>query len=130
MDDMYKEVREHLRKCHAQNTQEVYQKERNPVYQYNYERNTYVQGDNAKHTSWTFSLKLKVLVFIISVMTFSLYIYGGQDLKKGTTMAVNDIKAEINVLEQKEPLVKETMGYVKKAYHKVYDLTKEYTKQD
>ena len=126
MDEMYNEIREHLRKSHYQNTQEVYQRERSPIYQYNYSQKRYVQGDNAQHTSWTFSLKLKIFMFLMSVMLFSCYLYGGQDLEKGASMVITEMKTEINNLEKKEPIIKETMLYVRKAYHEVYDLAKTY----
>lgn len=120
------EIREHLRKSHDQNTREVCQLGRNPIYQYQYSGENYVRGAGEQYTSRTFFLKLKVFVFFAAVLTFSCYIYGGQDIEKGARKAFSEIKIEINHLEEKEPKVKEAMVYVRRAYHKMNDIAKDY----
>lgn len=130
MDEMYDEIREHLRKSHYQNTQEVYQRERNPIYQYHYSGKKYVRGADEQHTSRTFLLKLKILLFLTAVMTFSCYIYGGQDIEKGANKAFAEMKTEIHHLEEQEPKVKEAMVYVRKAYHKISDAAGKYMEED
>lgn len=130
MDEMYNEIRDHLRKSHYQNTQEIYQRERSPIYQYHYCGKNDVRGADEQHTSRTFFLKLKMIIFLAGVLTFSCYIYGGQDIEKGANMAVSEIKTELSDLEQREPKVKEAMVYVRKAYHKVCDFADDYLPED
>ncbi len=126
MDEMYTEIRDQLRKCHDKNTQDVYLRNKNPVYQYHYNQNRDVQGNPNQRTSWAFSLTFKTLLFLGCVFTFSCYIYGGQDLEKGANRAFNELKAQIRVLEDKDPNIKEAMVYVRKAYHEVYQLADTY----
>lgn len=126
MNEMYSEVREHLRQQHAMNTQEVQGKNIDKFYKYGYYEYDRVQGETNGGTPWTFSFKGKVFLFLLSVMLFSCYLYGGQDVKKGATMVWNDMNTQITKLEEEEPVVKQAMGYVKKAYEEVKDFTKTY----
>lgn len=121
MNDLYSEVREHLRQEHARNTNEIYV--RNGV------SNGYYTGvqENMRDVSWTFSLKGKVIVFIVCVMLFSCYLYGGKDVKKGAVMAWSDMRQQIMVLEDEQPYVKEAITKVKQIYEAVSSYIKEYT---
>ena len=123
---MYSEVREHLRQQHAMNTQEIQGKNIDNSYKYGYYEYDEVQGDTNGGTSWTFSFKGKVFLFLLSVMLFSCYLYGGQDVKKGAVMVWNDMNTQITKLEEEEPAVKQAMGYIRKAYEEVKDFTRTY----
>ena len=74
----------------------------------------------------SFSFKGKVFLFLLSVMLFSCYLYGGQDVKKGAVMVWNDMNTQITRLEEEEPAVKQAMGYIRKAYEEVKDFTRTY----
>lgn len=126
MNEMYSEVREHLRRQHAMNTQEIRGKNIDNSYKYGYYEYDGVRGDMNDGTSWTFSFKGKVFLFLLCVMLFSCYLYGGQDVKKGAAMAWNDMSTQITKLEEKEPAVKQAMSYVRKAYEEVKDFTGTY----
>lgn len=126
MNEMYSEVREHLRRQHAMNTQEIRGKNIDNSYKYGYYEYDGVQGDTNDGTSWTFSFKGKVFLFLLCVMLFSCYLYGGQDVKKGAAMAWNDMSTQITKLEEEEPAVKQAMSYVRKAYEEVKDFTRTY----
>ena len=126
MDDKYIEIREYLRKNHDLNTREVSAREHNFVYQYQYSGKNDVRGANEQTTSRTFFLKLKVFIFLAAVLSFSCYIYGGQDMEQGAKKAFSEFKTEISRLEEQEPKVKEAMVYVRRAYHKVNDVAKQY----
>lgn len=129
MDENYMEIREHLRKSHDQNTREIYQREQNPVYQYQYIGKANVREAGEQITSRTFFLKIKIFLFLTAVLTFSCYIYGGQDMEQGAKKAVSEIKTEIIKLEEQEPAVKEAMVYVRRAYQKVDHIAKDYMEQ-
>lgn len=126
MNEMYSEVREHLRRQHAMNTQEIRGKNIDNSYKYSYYEYDGVRGDTNGGTSWTFSFKGKVLLFLLCVMLFSCYLYGGQDVKKGAVMAWNDMNTQITRLEEEEPAVKQAMSYIRKAYEGVKDFTRTY----
>lgn len=126
MNEMYSEVREHLRQQHAMNTQEIRGKKVDNSYKYGYYEYDGVQGEMNDGTFWTFSFKGKVFLFLLSVLLFSCYLYGGQDVKKGAVMAWNDMNTQITKLEEEKPAVKQAMGYVRKAYEEVKDFTKTY----
>lgn len=126
MNEMYSEVREHLRQQHAMNTQEIQGKNIDNFYKYGYYGYDGVQGDMNGNTSWTFSFKGKVFLFLLCVMLFSCYLYGGQDVKKGAAMAWNDMSTQITRLEEEEPVVKQAMCYIREAYEEVKDFTKTY----
>lgn len=119
---MYSEIREHLRRQHAMNTQEIRGKNLDNSYKYGYYGYNGVQEDANGGTSWTFSFKAKVLLFLLCVMLFSCYLYGGQDVKKGAAMAWNDMSTQIAKLEEEEPAVKEAMGCVRNAYREVKEI--------
>ncbi len=126
MNEMYSEVREDLRRQHAMNTQEIQGKNIDNSYKYGYYEYDRVQGDTSGGTSWTFPFKGKILLFLLCVMLFSCYLYGGQDVKKGAVMAWNDMHTQITKLEEEEPAVKQAMRYMRKAYEEVKDFTKTY----
>ncbi len=126
MNEMYSEVREHLRQQHAMNTQEIRGKKVDNSYKYGYYEYDGVQGEMNGGTFWTFSFKGKVFLFLLSILLFSCYLYGGQDVKKGAVMAWNDMNTQITKLEEEKPAVKQAMGYVRKAYEEVKDFTKTY----
>lgn len=126
MNEMYSEVREHLRRQHAMNTQEIHGKNLDNSNKYSYYGYNGVQEEANEGTSWTFSIKGKVFLFLLCVMLFSCYLYGGQDVKKGAAMAWNDMSTQITRLEEKEPAVKQAMSYVRKAYEEVKDFTQTY----
>ena len=75
-----------------------------------------------KPVGFQIGFKLKVLCLLAGIMVFSLYIYGGQDVKKGADMAWNELTQTIEQLEEKEPIVKETISYCKKGYNTVRDV--------
>lgn len=128
MNEMYAQVREHLRQQHDANTQEIHGKKVDNFNKYGY------YGDDGKMSSEVVAgsqldnsfFGAKALLFLIGVMTFSCYIYGGQDIRKGATMAWEEMKVGIIALEKEEPAVKEAMSYVRKAYDEVEDFTKTY----
>lgn len=123
MNEAYQEVREQLRRQHAMNKNEVHGKEIPG-------NRTYYYYDDSKETplnpGMTFSFKLKIFVFLCAVMLFSCYLYGGQDVKKGASMAYHDLRATMSELEEEEPLVKEAMGYCRQGYHWIKDRAQEY----
>lgn len=122
---MYFEVREHLRRQHAMNKNEVHGKGLP-----NHTDYYYSEGMSAEHSGMSFSFKFKIFVFISSVMLFSCYLYGGQDIKKGARMAYDDLRATVSELEEEEPLVKEAIGYCRQGYHWIKDITKEYITEE
>ena len=123
---MYSEVREHLRQQHAMNTQEIQGKNIDNSYKYGYYEYNDAQGERNGSASLSFSFKGKVFLFLLSVMLFSCYLYGGQDVKKGAVMVWNDMNTQITKLEEEEPAVKQAMGYIRKAYEEVKDFTRTY----
>ena len=125
MNEMYSEVREHLRRQHAMNTQEIHGKRLDNFPKYSYYGVDEDFGDCNRHSSKTFLFKGKIFLFFLCVMLFSCYLYGGQDLEKGAAMAWHDMCTQITRLEEKEPLVKDAMGYCRQGYHWVKDKTKE-----
>ncbi|MBR1866304.1 MAG: hypothetical protein IJ801_07335 [Lachnospiraceae bacterium] len=127
MNEMYSEVREHLRRQHAMNTQEIRGKNIDNLYKYGYyEYNNVQEGTEEEDSAWTLPLGGKVFLFLVCIMLFSCYLYGGQDLKKGAAMAWSDMNTRITRLEEERPAVKQAMGYVRKAYDDMKDFTKTY----
>lgn len=123
MNEMYSEVREHLRRQHAMNTQEIHGKRLDNFPKYSYYGVDEDSGNTTRNSSKAFLFKVKILLFLLCVMLFSCYIYGGQDIKKGAAMAWKDMNSQITRLEEEEPLVKEAMGYCRKGYHWLKELT-------
>ena len=123
MDKMYLELIEDLRQQHNTNVQQIHGKKLDNFNKYRY----YGTDDVAKEENecWRPCI-FKMLIFISSIMLFSFYIYGGQDVKKGAQMAFFEMKTQIIKLENEEPAVKEAMGYVRKAYDEVEDFTDTY----
>lgn len=126
MNEIYSEVREHLRQQHMVNTQEIHRKKVDNLNKYRY----YGYGDMENSTSSFISYKIKLFAFLACVMLFSFYIYGGQDVEKGAKMAWTEMKIQIVRLEKEEPVVKQAMSYVRKAYSEVEDFTKTYMNAD
>ena len=124
MNEMYSEVREHLRQQHDANTMEIHGKKVDNFNKYRYYGNVSV-NETEEHGSFL-SFKAKVFIFVASVMLFSCYIYGGQDVEKGAKMAWSEMKNQISRLEEQEPAVKQAMSYVRKACDEVEDFTKTY----
>lgn len=126
MNEMYSEVREHLRRQHAMNKNEVHGKELPNRAYYYYNDNTQAE----QNQGMSFFFKFKIFVFISSVMLFSCYLYGGQDIQKGARMVYDDLRATVSELEEEEPLVKEAVGYCRQGYHWIKDITKEYINEE
>lgn len=132
LEDRYNEIRKYLRNQHNANSVEVHSRYQGRNYAYHYDGNVY--NDNydktpkKSHSSgllfWT-----KIAVFLFAVLTFSCYIYGGQDLKKGFEMALSDTNAQISQLEQDNETVKETMTQVRKVWRNVKDFAGDYFKE-
>ncbi len=116
MNEEYREVREELRRQHTQNMNEVYGKGSTGNLSY------LSLSETSNPSGFQIGFKLKVLCLIVGIMVFSLYIYGGQDVKKGADMAWNELTQTIEQLEEKEPIVKETISYCKKGYNTVRDV--------
>ena len=123
---MYSEVREHLRRQHAINTKEVQGKDVDNSYKYSYYGYDEAQENANRNTSGSFFFKGKIFLFLLCVMLFSCYLYGGQDVKKGAVMAWKDMSTQITKLEEEEPAVKQAMHYIRKAYEEVKDFAKTY----
>ena len=134
MENQYAEIRDYLRKQHNANVTEVRGRYHGNGNVYHYED---IDEDDNRETKRyrpsAFSNLVflgKVLVFLAAVLLFSCYIYGGQDLKKGVGMAWRDANVEITKLENENEAVKETMGYVRNAWHKTKDFVGEYFETD
>ncbi len=124
MEERYSEVREYLRQQHTMNTEEIHGKKVDNLRNYRYYGNVDVKESKAQHAAVSFPMK--ALVFLASVMVFSCYIYGGQDVEKGAKMAFSEMKNQIHQLEEEEPAVREAMYYVRKTRDEVKDFTKTY----
>jgi hypothetical protein len=120
LKEAYQEVREHLRRQHNINKCEVLGKKTPGRYE------VYEEERQPAPSGMTFLFKLKIFVFLCCVMVFSCYLYGGQDVEKGAVMVFEDIRTEVNALEEEEPAVKEAMGYCRQGYHWVKDLAKDF----
>lgn len=116
MNEEYREVREELRKQHTQNMNEVYGKGSAGNLSYP------SLNETSNPSGFQIGFKLKVFCLIVGIMVFSLYIYGGQDVKKGADMAWTELTQMMEQLEEKEPIVKETISYCKKGYNTVRDV--------
>ncbi len=122
MDERYSQIRENLRQQHSNNTAEIHGKKVDNFSKYGYYGNDSFDEAN----NFSFSFKTKFFLFFVSVMLFSFYIYGEQDVEKGARKAWSEMKIQIIELENEDPTVKEAMGYVRKAYDEVEDFTKTY----
>lgn len=116
MNEEYREVREELRRQHTQNMNEVYGKGSAGNLSYP------SLNEMSNPSGFQIGFKLKVFCLIVGIMVFSLYIYGGQDVKKGADMAWTELTQTMEQLEEKEPIVKETISYCKKGYNTVRDV--------
>ena len=130
MEKQYNDIKEYLRKQHNANLNEVRVRYHNNGYVYHYDEynGDIEQVDRGKRISGSSDslFVFKIIVFLVAVFSFSFYIYGGQDLEKGAKMAWRDVNAEIVKLENNNETVKETMGYVRNAWHRVKDFAGEY----
>ena len=116
MNEEYQEVREELRRQHAKNISEVYGRGSQGNLSYS------ALNEQEKPVGFQIGFKLKVFCLLAGIMVFSLYIYGGQDVKKGADMAWTELTQTMGQLEEKEPIVKETISYCKKGYYTVRDV--------
>lgn len=123
---MYTEVREHLRRQHAMNTQEIRGKHIDNSYKYSYYENNGISEGTEDELFGVQFLGGKVFLFLTCIMLFSCYLYGGQDIKKGAAMAWSDMNTQIARLEENQPAVKQAMGYVRKAYNEMKDFSETY----
>lgn len=117
---MYSEVLSELRKQHAMNTEEICGKQI-----WDSQRKQYydeVQGDTDIHTSWTFSFKSKLFLFLGCIMLFSCYLYGGKDVKKGAVMAWTETNTQIKSLQEENVYV----DYVVEKSKDIYSEIKEF----
>lgn len=134
MENQYGEIRDYLRKQHNANVTDVRGRYHGNGYVYNYEDIEEDYGKDAKgYRPSAFSNLIffcKVMVFLAAVLLFSFYIYGEQDLKKGAGMALHDANTEITKFENENETVRETMGYVRNAWHKTKDFVEEYIDND
>ena len=124
MNEEYQEVREELRRQHAKNISEVYGRGSQGNLSYS------ALNEQEKPVGFQIGFKLKVLCLLAGIMIFSLYIYGGQDVKKGADMAWKELTQTVAQLEEDEPLVEETISYCKKGYHWVRDVVDKMEFQD
>lgn len=115
VNEEYQEVREELRRQHAKNVSEVYGRGSQGNLSYS------ALNEQEKPVGFQIGFKLKVFCLLAGIMVFSLYIYGGQDVKKGADMAWKELTQTVAQLEEDEPLVEETISYCKKGYHWVRD---------
>lgn len=124
MNEEYREVREELRRQHAKNVSEVYGRGNQGNLSYS------ALNEQEKPVGFQIGFKLKVLCLLAGIMIFSLYIYGGQDVKKGADMAWKELTQTVAELEEDEPLVEETISYCKKGYHWVRNVVDKMEFQD
>ena len=115
VNEEYRELREELRKQHARNVNEVYGRGSQGNLSYS------SMNEPENPSGFQVGFKLKVLCLFAGIMIFSLYIYGGQNVKKGADMAWKELTQTVSQLEEEEPLVKETISYCKKGYQWVRD---------
>lgn len=124
MNEEYREVREELRRQHAKNVSEVYGRGSQGNVSYSF------MNEPEKPVGFQIGFKLKVLCLLAGIMVFSLYIYGGQNVKKGADMAWKELTQTVSQLEEEEPLVEETISYCKKGYHWVRNVVDKMELQD
>lgn len=122
--DSYSDIREQLRQQYALNKQQVCNTKMHQTMAYKNTNN--VQENTQQDASWAFSIKCKIFVFLSCVMLFSLYLYGGQDVKKGAILAWQEMNQQLSVLEEKEPKVKEAMQYIRNTYQEAKERIEDY----
>jgi hypothetical protein len=120
LQESYQEVAEQLRRQHRMNQSRLQERET---------PRAVVTFPSEEATAAThkipLSLRLKIFVFLGSVMLFSCYLYGGQDVKKGATMAYNDMRTVLHKWEEQEPAVKEAMSYCRQGYQWICNVAEE-----
>lgn len=119
---MYSEVREHLRRQHMMNQQEIYGKSIGGNEKFYDNMLSEEEGAPSK----SFFLKGKMFLLMLCIMVFSCYLYGGQNVQKGAVMAWKDIHKQVNELEQEQPYVKKTMNYVRSTYSEIKSFMETY----
>lgn len=134
MEEKYSEIRDYLRKQHSENRNEVRSRYRSNGYMYHYDEDEYSNDYNEKQknrnkTGSNFIFFCKIVAFLVAVLTFSCYIYGEQNLKKGFDMAVSETKEYLLRLENDNEVVRETMAGVRSTWHKVKDYAEEYMQE-
>lgn len=131
LEDQYNEIRDYLRKQHNANRSEVHGRNHGNGYVYQYYDediydNRYDRQKERRKALPDIIFLGKIMVFLVAVLMFSCYIYGGQDLKKGAGMAIDEINGHIVSLEQDNDTVRETMSHVRSVWNKVKDFSKEH----
>lgn len=119
---MYSEVRQHLRQQHTMNLQEVYGKRDGYRLHTDFMVNNDVQKQRMNHTFWTFSFKKKIFLFLGSVMLFSFYLYGEQNIERGAMMAWNDFQTQIDKMEQSSPVLEKVILSFKKGFQETKEV--------
>ena len=129
LEDQYSQIRDYLRKQHNANMSEVYGRYHGNVsvdqYYDNNDNRQDRHNDNTKAYANIIFIG-KIMVFLMAVLMFSCYIYGGQDLKKGAGMAFDELNGRIICLEQDNATVRETMCHIRSAWTKVKDFSMEH----
>lgn len=121
MDDAYKEVRRQLRQQQMMNDQELKIRKGERLVDDRYEEFQEESG---------ISLGSRIALFVMCIMLFSCYLYGGKDVKKGALMAWNDMTGQIGRLEEEQPAVRQVMNYMRMARDEVKELTNTYRNQE
>lgn len=121
MDDTYKEVQRKLRQQQMMNDQELRIRKGERLVDGRYEE---LQEESG------ISLGSRILLFVVCIMLFSCYLYGGQDVKKGAMMAWSEMTGQFSQLEEERPAVRQVMHYIRKARDEVKELTNTYRNQE
>ena len=134
MEEQYNDIREYLRKQHDVNRNEVRSRYRLNRYNYHYDDefydNEYSDKCEKNRSRSNLIFLFKIITFLVAVLTFSCYIYGGQNLKNGFEMAVSETCEQIEKLERDNETVRETMAGVRNVWHKVKDFKTEWRKNE
>ncbi len=126
LDERYNEIREYLRKQHSANRNDVRLRYHSNGYICHYEEDEYNDNKVTQNKSGSdFLFFFKIILFLVAVLTFSCYIYGGQNLQSGFDMAVSEAYEQIEKLERDNETVRETMAGVRSVWHKVKDFAGE-----
>lgn len=126
MNDAYSEVREYLRQEHAKNTNEIYGRNANMLSKSGYYKSDW---DNTQDVSRTVPFSGKVALFLICVMLFSCYLYGGKDVKKGAVMAWSDMQQQITDLEEEQPYIKNAIDKAEQMYKEIKGYIESYLEE-
>lgn len=121
MDDAYKEVLRRLRQQQMMNDQELRLRKGERLAD---DRCEELQEESG------ISLGSRIVLFVVCIMLFSCYLYGGQDVKKGAMMAWSEMAGQISRLEEERPAVRQVMHYMRKARDEVKELANTYRDQE